>query len=135
MKNAPIATLCLFSLSFFCVTLAGSSKYEVVNKNGIYYGNYSDFSRPACLSLKKVFYEIPEYRKILKKGLTREDPHYWLLLNAANEVFRNVVNGVAAENKYDLIGEQDSIRPESEKDSVPDVTHLALLYIRKLREK
>jgi hypothetical protein len=112
-----------------------ADKYEVVDKDRIYYGNSNNFTRPACLSLKSVFQEIPEYMTIVRKRLTYQDPHYWVLLNAANEVFRKVVRGVASEYKHDLIGEQGSIRSKSEEDVIPDVTHLALLYLKDLMEK
>jgi hypothetical protein len=114
---------------------ADANKYEVVDTDRIYYGNFNNFIRPACLSLKSVFQEIPEYRTIVHKRLTCQDPHYWVLLNTANEVFRKVVKGVASKYKYDLIGEQGSIRSKSEKEMIPDVTHLALIYLKDLMEK
>jgi hypothetical protein len=135
LKKFIVPIICAFFLLLLCVALADANKYEVVDKNKVYYGNCNDFTRPACLSAKRVFREIPEYRTILRKRLTCANPHYWVLLNAANEVFRKVVKGVALENGYDLIGEQGTIKPKSEKDVVPDATHLALLYLRKLQEK
>lgn len=134
MRNTAALVACFLFTLLLGVALADANRYEVADRGRIYHGNCNNFTSPACLSLKRVFREIPEYRIILQKRLTCDKPRYWILLNAANEVFRKVVKGVASEHKYDLIGEQGSIRSKSENNVVPDATHFALLYLRKLTE-
>ena len=66
-----------------------------------------------------VFEKIPEYQEIRKRGLKRDDPEYWVLLNKANEKFYKAVKKVAEENKYDVVVEKGAFKFES---TPPDVT-------------
>jgi len=89
------------------------------NEPNVYYGKVDGATAPAEVVAATVFEKIPEYQEIRKRGLKRDDPEYWVLLNKANEKFYKAVKKVAEENKYDVVVEKGAFKFES---TPPDVT-------------
>lgn len=78
----------------------------------VYYGAVADAKSPAEVAASKVFEEIPEYKKIKEKGLTQEDPEYYILLNKANAKFFAAVKKAAEAAKHDVVVEKGSAKFE-----------------------
>lgn len=85
----------------------------------VYYGKLADSKKPAECTAKAVFAEIPEYKKIKEKGLSQDDPEYWILLGKANEKFYAAVKKVGERNKFDVIVEKGTAKFDP---AAPDVT-------------
>ena len=85
----------------------------------VYYGKLEGAQKPAELVAKTVFAEIPEYKKIKEKGLTEDDPEYWILLGKANDKFYAAVRKIGEQFKFDVVIEKGSSRFDS---TPPDVT-------------
>ncbi|MBI2899499.1 MAG: hypothetical protein HYY17_04900 [Planctomycetes bacterium] len=85
----------------------------------VYYGKLDGAQKPAEVVAKTVFAEIPEYRKIKEKGLTQDDPEYWILLGKANDKFYAAVRKVGELNKFDVIVEKGTAKFDT---TPPDVT-------------
>lgn len=80
-----------------------------LNGEKIYCGKLDGAKKVAVIKAKSVFVEIPEYKKILEKGLTPDDPEYYTLLAAANRKFYDAVEKVARDDKYDCVAEEGSV--------------------------
>jgi hypothetical protein len=81
--------------------------------NDPYYGKVEGARKPAEVTSKTVFNEIPEYKQIKEKGLTESDAEYFILLNKANAKFYTAVKKVAEEDGHDVVVEKGSTRFES----------------------
>jgi hypothetical protein len=90
-----------------------------VGEAQVYYGKLDGAKSPSEVVAKSVFAEIPEYKEIKEKGLTKDDPEYWILLSKANDKFYAAVKKVGEENKYDVVVEKGSAPFENVP---PDVT-------------
>jgi len=94
----------------------------------VYFGKVDGAKKPAELTAKTVFNEIPEYKKIKDKGLGKDDAEYWLLLNKANDKFNKAVKKVAEDGKYDVVVEKGS----QKFDSTPaDLTQKVIDALKK----
>ncbi len=85
----------------------------------VYHGRMDGAKKPAELVAADVFREIPEYKKIKDGGLKDGDAEYWVLLNKANERFRQALRKVADDAKYDVVVEKGSAKFGSVP---PDIT-------------
>lgn len=79
----------------------------------IYFGKLKDGAKVAVINAKSVFLEIDEYKKIVEKGLTPDDPEYYTLLAAANRKFYDAVERVGRDSKYDCIAEEGTVEGEA----------------------
>jgi Skp family chaperone for outer membrane proteins len=94
----------------------------------IYYGKKEGAKKPAEIKAQDAFNEIPEYKKIKEKGLTKDDAEYWVLLNKANEKFNKAVKKVAEDDKYDVVAEKG----KHKFDSAPaDITKKVIEILKK----
>jgi hypothetical protein len=94
----------------------------------IYYGKKDGAKKPAEVVASDVFNEIPEYKKIKEKGLTKDDAEYWVLLNKANEKFNKAVKKVAEDAKYDVVAEKGKLK----FDTTPvDITKKVIEALKK----
>lgn len=75
-----------------------------------YYGTASGAKAPAEVTASKVFDQIAEYKTIKEKGLTQEDPEYYILLNKANAKFFAAVKKAAEAAKHDAVVEKGSAK-------------------------
>ena len=64
--------------------------------------------RPAVVTASKVFNKIPEFKKIKEKGLTTDNPEYFILLNMANAKFYDAVSTAATAAGCDVVAEKGS---------------------------
>jgi len=101
----------------FALTLSALSGPSDSN---VYFGKTDGAQKPAEIVATTVFEKITEYQEIKKRGLKKEDPEYWVLLNKANEKFYAAVKKVAEEKKYDVVTEKGSVKFDG-KDP-PDIT-------------
>ncbi len=101
------------------VLLAATPAFAVASLGDVYYGKCDGAKSPAELVALKVFEAIPEYQDIKKRGLTRDDAEYWVLLGKANDKFYKAVKKVAEDSKYDVVVEKGSVKFEG---TPPDVT-------------
>lgn len=98
-----------------------------IDEEKIYFGDVRRFSKPATVDAQKVYNRIPAYRKIVEKGLSRDDPEYWPLMRKAASEFTRVIKAVSRAGGYDLVGEVGSIT--SDEDEIPDVTEEAMRLV------
>ena len=85
----------------------------------VYFGKLAGAKSPGEVVAKSAFAEIPDYKEIKEKGLTKDDPEYWILLSKANDKFYAAVKKVGEENKFDVIVEKGTAKLET---AAPDVT-------------
>lgn len=97
-----------------------------VGSSDVYYGTPKGARKPAVVVAKTVFAEIPEYKEIKERGLTRDDPEYWILLGKANDKFYAAVRKVGERSGFDVVVEKDSARFDSEPFDVTQKVILAL---------
>lgn len=72
----------------------------------VYYGTSKGAKSPAEIKASKVFAKIPEFKKIKEKGLTSDNPEYFILLNKANAKFYAAVAKAAKAAKCDVVVEK-----------------------------
>jgi hypothetical protein len=94
----------------------------------IYFGKTEGAKKPAEVTAKTVFAEIPEYKRIQDKGLTKDDAEYWVLLRKANEKFNRAIRKVAEEAKFDVIAEKGTQKFDP---TPPDITKRVIEALRK----
>ena len=92
----------------------------------VYYGKLDGAKKPAELTAAQVFQNIPEYREIMERGLTKDDPEYFALLNKANQKFFNAVRKAASDNGRDVVVEKGSTPLDGD---VVDLTQQAISSI------
>ncbi|MBI4583609.1 MAG: hypothetical protein HY717_06275 [Planctomycetes bacterium] len=109
------------------VSPALNDKYKVQEEK-IYYGDPKNFHNPAVLDASKIYNEIPAYQKIVQKGLTKNDPEYWPLMQKASNVFVRALKAVCKEKGIDLVGEVSSI--SCDHDQVPDITEAVIEAVK-----
>ena len=63
--------------------------YRCKDPGDVYFGNARLFQRPCHISADRVYRKIPEYREILQKKLTDDDPKYHLLMKKASQRFNS----------------------------------------------
>ena len=95
--------------------------FEVVDSDGIYYGEGTRPKEPGVLVADDVWKEIPEYKKILDDDLTEDDPEYHLLMLKATERFNSALKSLAKRDSHDMLGETGSIVAKN-GGKIPDVT-------------
>lgn len=125
MKSFPALLLPVFVLVSGLITSQTSvlaDGYRVTDKDKIYHGKEESPNNPAVLKSAEVFEEIPEWQEIQKRGLDKDDPEYWKLLEEANQKFYEAVRTVCNNNGYDSAGEVGSIEPEGDAPPPPNVT-------------
>ncbi len=100
--------------------------YVVEDADRVYYGDADYFENPAVVKAAEIFVQIPEYREIVERGLTKKDPEFWLLLSKANEKFSAAIAKVAESKGYDMIAEVGAVVPEPKDEPLPNVTQLVI---------
>ena len=85
----------------------------LVDGEKIYHGKLDGAKKVAVIKAKSVFLEIEEYKKIVEKGLTPDDPEYYVLLAAANRKFYDAVESVARDGSYDCVAEEGTVEVEA----------------------
>ena len=93
---------------------SGLGDYKVKDPKKVYYGNARLFKKPATIEADRVYRRIPEYKKILEKGLTDRDPEYHLLMKKASARFSEAVKRMARDLDHDLVVESGSIEKARE---------------------
>ena len=93
---------------------SGLGDYKVTDPKKVYYGNARLFKKPATIEADRVYRRIPEYKKILEKGLTDRDPEYHLLMKKASARFSEAVKRMARDLDHDLVVESGSIEKARE---------------------
>jgi hypothetical protein len=104
-------------LLFASALLSGTAAPET----GIYFGKADGSRKPAVVSARKVFLNIEEYRTIVEKGLTPNDPQYYTLLAEANRKFYGAVQKAAAARGYDCIAEEGRSFDPAPADATQEV--------------
>ena len=92
----------LLATALLVTLVAASSQAKV------YYGKVEGAKKPSEVTAIEVFKAIPEYKQIVERGLTKDDPEYFTLLNKANTKFVNAVRKAAQESGRDVVVEQGS---------------------------
>ena len=100
---------------------AVKSKVKVLDTAGVYYGNASTSKTPSVIEAQQVFDVIPAYREIVRRGLTEDDPDYWVLLKKANKAFKAAVKRGAKKDDKDLVAEVGAIEL-TDGGAIPDIT-------------
>ena len=72
----------------------------------VYYGEVDGAQKPAYVIASKVFAKIPEYKKIKEKGLTKDNPEYFILLQKANAKFFDALTAAAKKAGRDVVVEK-----------------------------
>lgn len=117
--------------AFLAVVLAGTGvgwaeeghEFEVVDEDGIYYGQGEHPKKPAVAKADDVWSEIPEYKRIIEEELDEDDAAYHILMLKATARFEKALKKVAERDEYDMIGEVGSIESKGDKKKeIPDIT-------------
>ncbi|MHC5038545.1 MAG: hypothetical protein ACYTHM_14635 [Planctomycetota bacterium] len=127
MTKTWIFLLAGFLLALPLTSFAEESKDTEIDEKKIYFGDPEAFKKPGVIQILKVFEAIPEYQDAKKKG--KDDPEYYILMEKANQHFSKALEKVAADEKYDLIGEVGSIKIKGKK--VPEITDLVIKALPK----
>lgn len=90
-----------------------------VDADRLYFGNAKNWSKPAEVDVDAVFAEIEEYKAIVEKGLTVEDPKYSILMAKASRKFSDAVSKAAKTGGYDLVAGIGAVKGVSD---VPVIT-------------
>ena len=101
----------------------------VVDAAKVYLGQAATCKAPSVVDADRVYRSIPEYKRIVEKGLTEKDAEYSLLLLKATRRFRAAVEAAAKDGSYDLVAAVGAVKWEGH--TVPDVTDAA---VRKIAE-
>lgn len=97
--------------------------FEVVDEDGIYYGEGKNPKTPAITKADDVWTEIPEYKQIVDEELEEDDPNYHILMRKATERFSKALKKIAERDGYDMIGEKGSIESKGDKKKeIPNIT-------------
>ena len=112
-----------------CAPSSGADEEEPMRDCGLYrvetkrlfYGDSGYFTNPAVVDYSAVFQNIPHYKTIIRRNLTRNDARYWLLLKKTNDVFQQAVAAVAEEKGYDLVGDVGAVIATDGTD-IPNIT-------------
>jgi hypothetical protein len=110
---------------------SGLGDYKVTEPKKVYYGNARLFKKPAVIDADRVYRGIPEYKKILDKGLTDRDPEYHLLMKKASARFSEAVKRMARDLDHDLVAESGAIeKAREDAKSLVDRTDDVIANIR-----
>ncbi len=90
-------------LTLVVLALAASQDPQTAK---VYYGVAQGAKKPGEVVASKVFDEIPEFQKIKEKGLTSDDPEYFILLTKANTRFYAAVMKAAMAATCDVVVEK-----------------------------
>ena len=102
----------------------------ILDRNKIYYGNpKKKVTKPAVLSLSKVYKQIPAYKKIISENLKESDARYHLLMAEATTLFRRALKKAARSDGYDLVAEIGAISLGPGK-TLPEITELIIKKIK-----
>jgi hypothetical protein len=88
------------------VAIVAAILFASVSDPQVYFGKLEGAKKSGEVISRSVFTEIPEYQKIKEKGLTSEDPEYWILLSKANDKFYAAVRKVGDVSQVDVIVEK-----------------------------
>jgi crotonobetainyl-CoA:carnitine CoA-transferase CaiB-like acyl-CoA transferase len=130
VMRACAVAVAVLGVVALAVALAADQSYEVLDKGKVYYGDCASFDKPAVVSADRIFPHIREIRLIKERKLNENDPEYWVLLQQANEVFRQALKKVAESNNHDLVVERGAIRPTAADKTIPDVTRLVIAQVQ-----
>ena len=98
---------------------AKKEKKPTVDAAAVYFGNASNFHKPAEVDTNAVWAEIPEYKKILEDDLEAGTARYELLMEKASRRFTDAIRKAARAGKYDLVARSGSVKNVTD---VPDLT-------------
>ena len=98
---------------------AKKEKKPSVDASAVYFGNASNFHKPAEVDTNAVWAEIPEYKKILEDDLEAGSARYELLMEKASRRFTDAIRKAARAGKYDLVARSGSVKNVAD---VPDLT-------------
>ena len=129
-KAAIVVTMALL----YTGVHAMGGKYEVLDKQKVYYGDCTSFEKPATVAADEVFPHIHEYKLIGERKLDENDPEYWILLLKANRVFQDALKSVASSSKHDLVAERGAIKAIEKDAALPDITHLVVAEVKRKAE-
>lgn len=128
-RSTNLAGVALWTIGMTSLLL-GDGTFAVTDPAKVYYGDPGEFENPAVLTASAVFAKIREWREIQEKGLTSQDPEYWILLEKANRKFRRAVHRVAQEAGHDLVAETGAV-VRADGAALPDVTEAAIAALDK----
>lgn len=92
----------------------------VLDAKKIYFGKADNATKPATVKAKTVYAQIPEYKEILRRGLTKDDIEYWTLMRKASKKFKAAIKKAAGTEGKDLVAEAGAIEVKGE--TIPDMT-------------
>jgi hypothetical protein len=129
MRSIPVLSIVILALAAFSPALIAADKKTekpkvTIDEAAIYYGDSSDFKKPAVVDVDKVYLKIPEYKEIRDRNMDSSNPRYLMLMRAASEKFLAAVKSAADAKGYDLVGGLGSI--EIEGKTVPEITSLVI---------
>ena len=121
IRNPRQAGASRWGLTFTGALLVALTAFAFQAK--VYYGKLDGAKKPSEVTAIKVFENIPEYKEIMERGLSKDDPEYFALLNKANMKFFDAVRKAAQNSGRDVVVEKGSAQFEGE---VIDLTQKAI---------
>lgn len=78
------------------------------------------YKKIGLVDSRAIFDEMPEYKEIRRRSLTRESAEYQILVARASDRFKNVVMKTVSLGGYDLVAESGAITVQGRV--LPDIT-------------
>ena len=100
-----------------------------IDEAEIYYGDPSEFKKPAVVDVDRIYMSIPEYKEIIDRDMDDSKPRYLMLMRTASKKFRTALKKAAKAKGYDLIGGLGAIKIEGK--TVPEITDLVISKLPK----
>ena len=96
--------LVLIILLFFGRVVSGESIPEnKVEMQHIFFGDSSEFEKPACINYSILIECTPEFKMVKKEKLDNNDSKYWILMTRAQQHVAEAISVVGNTEDYDLI--------------------------------
>jgi len=95
------------------------AKRPSVDAAAVYFGNASNFHKPAEVDTNAVWAKISEYKKIVDDEIEPGTARYDLLMEKASRRFTDAVRESAHGGGYDLVARRGSVKNVAD---VPDIT-------------
>ena len=115
-------------MAFLCGLALSVTALAAISAENVYYGNQNKYKKPVEINAKKVFAVIPAYKEIVDKKIPADSALYMVKLDEANKVFAKVLKSFAADNKYDLVCEEGSVK------DAPNATDDVVKLVKELKE-
>lgn len=98
---------------------------EIVSEQ-IFYGNASNFSKPAEIDVESLIKATPEFKEIKKKKIDQGTGKYWILRSNATDRAHRAIRQLAEELEFDFIANEGYLSSLSTPIECDNITEQAI---------